>query len=74
MLVCEAGAGMLKWLVVIVLLVLVTGLFRPGLSRTLRLGRLPGDLNFRFRGRAFHFPFTTTVLLSLVAWVILRTI
>ncbi len=65
---------MLKWVVVIVILVLVTGLFRPGLMRTLRLGRLPGDLNFSFRGRAYHFPFTTTVLLSLIAWAILRAI
>lgn len=65
---------MLKWVVVIVLLVLVTGLFRPGLSRTLRLGRLPGDLHFRLRGRTFHFPFTTTILMSLVAWALLRAI
>lgn len=65
---------MFKWVVVIVVLVLVTGLFRPALSRTLRLGRLPGDLNFTFRGRAYHFPFASTVLLSLVAWLILRAI
>jgi len=68
------GLGMLKWLVVIALLVLVTGLFRPGLARTLRLGQLPGDLNFSFRGRAYRFPFTSTVLLSLLAWLILRAI
>lgn len=65
---------MLKWLVVIVLIVLVTGLFRPGLARTLRLGHLPGDLHFRVRGRTFHFPFTTTILMSLVAWALLRAI
>lgn len=65
---------MLKWVVVIVMLVLVTGLFRSQLARTLRLGRLPGDLNFSFRGRAYHLPFTSTVLLSLCAWVILRAI
>lgn len=65
---------MLKWLVVLVLMVLVTGLFRPGLTRTLRLGHLPGDLHFRLRGRAFHLPFTSTILLSLIAWAILRAI
>lgn len=65
---------MLKWLVVIVLIVLVTGLFRPALSRRLRLGRLPGDISFSFRGRPYHFPFATTVVLSLVAWAILRAI
>ncbi|ATE61402.1 DUF2905 domain-containing protein [Thauera sinica] len=65
---------MLKWLLVVALLVLVTGLMQPGPAQRLRLGRLPGDVAFRFRGRAYHFPFTTTVLLSLIAWVILRSI
>lgn len=65
---------MLKWLLVVVLLVLVIGLLQPGVVRRLRLGRLPGDLAFRFRGREYHFPFTTTVMLSLVAWLILRAI
>lgn len=65
---------MLKWVVVIIMLVLVSGLFRPGLTRTLRFGRLPGDIHFSFRGRPYHFPFTTTVLMSLVAWLILRSI
>lgn len=65
---------MFKWVVVIVLIVLVTGLMSPGVARTLRFGHLPGDLHFRIRGRAFHFPFTTTILMSLVAWFILRSI
>lgn len=65
---------MLKWVLVVVLLVLVTGLFRPALSRSLRLGRLPGDVHVRLRGRAYHFPFTSTVLLSLLAWAIVRAI
>lgn len=65
---------MLKWLLVLVLIVLVTGLVQPGVAQRLRLGRLPGDLAFRFRGRAYHFPFATTVLLSLIAWLILRAI
>jgi hypothetical protein len=69
-----AEHGMLKWLVVIAILVLVTGLFRPGLQRSLRLGHLPGDVRFSIRGRAFHFPFTSTVLLSLLGWLILRAI
>lgn len=65
---------MLKWLLVVVLLVLVTGLVQPRLTRMLRLGRLPGDLHFRVRGRTFHLPFTTTILMSLVAWLIVRAI
>lgn len=62
---------MLKWLIVILVIVLVTGMFRSTLSRHLRLGRLPGDLHFHFRGRPYHFPFTSTVLLSAVAMLIL---
>jgi len=65
---------MLKWLFVIVVIVLVTGMFRSTLARHLRLGQLPGDLHFRFRGRPYHFPFTTTVLLSGVAMLILWSI
>ena len=65
---------MLKWVLVVAMIVLVSGLMSPGLARRLRLGRLPGDLHFTLRGRVFHFPFTTTVLLSVLAWVILRAI
>ena len=65
---------MLKWLLVVLLLVLVTGVLREGLARTLRFGHLPGDLHFRVRGRLYHLPFTTTVLVSLVGWMILRSL
>ena len=65
---------MLKWLLVVALLVLVTGLLQPGTARRLRLGSLPGDCAVRFRGREYHFSFTTTVLLSLVAWLIVRAL
>ncbi|AWI80009.1 MAG: DUF2905 domain-containing protein [Betaproteobacteria bacterium HGW-Betaproteobacteria-13] len=65
---------MLKWIVVVMLIVVLTGLIQPGTAQRLRLGHLPGDLAFRFRGKAYHFPFTTTVLLSLLAWLILRAI
>ncbi|MBA4741153.1 MAG: DUF2905 domain-containing protein [Azoarcus sp.] len=65
---------MLKWLIVILVIVLVTGMFRATLSRHLRLGRLPGDVHFNFRGRAYHFPFTSTLLLSAVAMLLLWSI
>lgn len=65
---------MFKWLVVVVMVVLVTGFFRPGPSRTLRLGHLPGDFHFTVFGRVLHLPFTSTILLSLLAWLILRSI
>ena len=73
MLVCLPEQRVLKWLVVVVLMVLVIGLFRPGLAR-LRFGHLPGDLHFCLFGRPFHLPFTSTILLSLLAWAILRAL
>lgn len=63
---------MLKWIVVIGLLVVVIGLCRPALARRLRLGRLPGDVTLRRGGRDYHFPFASTLLLSLLAWLLLR--
>lgn len=65
---------MLKWLLVIVIVVLVTGLIQPGVAQRLRLGQLPGDLSCRFRGRLYRFPFASTLLLSLVAWLLLRAL
>ncbi|MCM2307844.1 MAG: DUF2905 domain-containing protein [Sulfuritalea sp.] len=55
---------MLKWLIVLVATVFVIGLLQP---RLLQLGRLPGDLRFRLRGREYSFPFASVIVFSLVA-------
>lgn len=68
------GWAMFKWLIVVGIIVLVTGLMQPGLVRRLRLGSLPGDFAFRLRGRSYRFPFATTLLLSLIAWLLLRAL
>lgn len=65
-------ATMTKWLLAILLVVLVTGLLQPALARRFRLGRLPGDLAFRWRGRTWIFPFASILLLSALASLILR--
>ncbi|QEL66556.1 hypothetical protein OTERR_30800 [Oryzomicrobium terrae] len=54
------------------LAVLVIGVLNPALARRLPLGRLPGDVRVVLRGRAYHFPFTTTLLLSLLLSLVLR--
>jgi len=60
---------MLRWLLIVVLaLVLFQGL-RPWLEK-LGLGRLPGDLCFRLRGREIWLPIGTTVVLSLLGALI----
>lgn len=55
---------MLKWLIVLFATVFVVGLLQP---RLLQLGRLPGDLRFRLRGREYSFPFASVILFSLLA-------
>ncbi|HNQ58445.1 MAG: DUF2905 domain-containing protein [Burkholderiales bacterium] len=63
---------MLKWLIALLVTVLIAGVFLPRLAARLRVGRLPGDVSFRFRGRLYHFPFATALLLSLLATLLLR--
>lgn len=65
---------MLKWLLTIAIVVIVLGMVMPGLQQNARLKRLPGDITVRWRGRDYYFPFTTTILLSLVFFVVSRLI
>lgn len=59
----------MRWLLVFLLaFVLFNGLAR-GLRR-LGLGRLPGDLHFRVRGRDWYLPLASSLLLSLLAGAI----
>ncbi|MEZ5627689.1 MAG: DUF2905 domain-containing protein [Denitromonas sp.] len=66
------GGMLLKWLVSIVIVVALLGGLQPLLARYVRLGRLPGDVTLVRNGRTWHLPFTSTVLMSLLAWLILR--
>jgi DUF2905 family protein len=54
---------MLKWVLVLVVGVVVITLLTPWLARY-GLGRLPGDITVRWRGRLVYLPITTTLLLS----------
>lgn len=59
----------MRWLIVFLLAFLVF----QGLAEWLRrigLGRLPGDFTFRFRGREWHLPIASSLLLSLIAMAI----
>lgn len=38
------------------------------------IGHLPGDFHDRGRGRSFHFPVTTCIVLSLVLTVVLNLV
>jgi hypothetical protein len=62
---------MLKWVLVLVIALVVLTVLAPWLSR-FGLGRLPGDLTLRYKGRLYYLPFTSTILLSLVLTLITR--
>jgi hypothetical protein len=65
---------MLKWIVTLVLAIFVLGLMTPHLARFIRFGQLPGDVSFQFRGKQYFFPLATTLIFSLVLWLIARII
>jgi hypothetical protein len=62
---------MLKWVLALIVALLVLTAVSPWLAR-LGLGRLPGDIVVRYRGRTFYLPFTSTVLLSLALTLLAR--
>ena len=64
---------MLKWLLVLAVGVVVIALLTPWLSRY-GLGRLPGDITVRWRGRLLYLPITTTLLLSALLTLIVRVL
>ena len=64
---------MLKWLLVLAVGVVVITLLTPWLARH-GLGRLPGDITVRWRGRPVYLPIATTLLLSLILTLVGRLI
>jgi len=60
---------MLRWVLVVFLALVLIGALRPWLEK-LGLGRLPGDLRFRLRGREYAFPFASAVVFSVIAGII----
>jgi hypothetical protein len=63
----------LKWVLVLVVAVIVISLATPWLARY-GLGRLPGDLVLKWRGRLIYLPITTTILLSLLLTLVGRLV
>ena len=64
---------MQKWLLTLILALVVLTLFTPWL-RKFGLGRLPGDVQLRYKGRLYYLPFTTTILLSLALSALARLV
>jgi hypothetical protein len=60
---------MIRWVVVIFLALFVFYPLLPFLDR-LRVGRMPADVRFRMRGIVLCLPFGSTVVWSVLAFVI----
>ncbi|MEA3191695.1 MAG: hypothetical protein QOD26_28 [Betaproteobacteria bacterium] len=61
---------MVKWLVTVVLLLVVFSI----IAQRFRAWRLPGDLNIPLRGRMYYIPIASTLLFSLLVWLLSRVI
>ncbi len=62
---------MLKWLLTTAIALVILTAVSPLLARY-GLGRLPGDVTVRWRGRDWYLPFTTTIVLSLALTAIAK--
>jgi hypothetical protein len=62
---------MLKWVVTLAIALIALTLLAPWLAKY-GLGRLPGDLTVRYKGRLYYLPLTSTILLSLALTLLAR--
>ena len=59
----------MRWLLVFLLACIVfNGL--QGWMRKIGLGKLPGDFSFRLRGREWHLPLASSIVLTVLAMLI----
>ncbi len=65
---------MLKWLLTTLIALVVMTAAMPWLARRFGIGQMPGDLRFTLRGREYLLPLASTLILSLLAWLIGRLI
>ena len=62
---------MIRWLFVIFLVLILFASALPWLEK-LGIGRLPGDLRFSIFGKKIFLPFASTILISLMAFLVAR--
>lgn len=65
---------MLKWIVTLIVAIFLLGMIGPHLARLIRFGKLPGDFVIRFRGRTYTFPVSSTIILSVLLWLLSRIV
>lgn len=62
---------MIRWLLTTFIAVAVLSRCWPWLAK-IGVGKLPGDVTLRIFGRAYPFPFMTTLVLTMLLALILR--
>ncbi len=62
---------MIRWVVVIFIGLIVFSALLPWLEK-LGVGRLPGDVRFKLFGKVYSLPFASTILLSLIVFLVAR--
>lgn len=62
---------MIRWVIAIFIGLTVFSALLPWLQK-LGVGRLPGDIRFTLFGHSFCLPFASTILISLVVFLIAR--
>lgn len=62
---------MIRWLVTIFVSTMILSACWPWLSK-IGVGRLPGDLRFRFAGRDYMFPFMSSLVITMVGATLIR--
>ena len=62
---------MIRWLLIVFFALIIFNAIGPWLEK-LGLGRLPGDLRFRFGGRVWFIPLASSVLIGLIGLAIGR--
>jgi DUF2905 family protein len=58
---------MLKWLLTVLIGLVILAVLAPRL-------RLPGDFRIPVRGRVYYIPLASTVLLSVLVWLLSRVL
>jgi hypothetical protein len=64
---------MIRWFVVVFLALLLINALTPWLQRV-GFGKLPGDFRFRWLGREWFLPVTSTIVLSFIVSLIAKLI
>jgi len=61
---------MLKWLITVLVVLVVFAV----LAQRFRVWRLPGDFSIPVRGRIYYIPVASTLVFSLLVWLLSKAI